>query len=90
MLHPRVLEGLATKLGRVFALFQQSIDRGDIANEWSLVSICPLFKKAEWSLACNYRLVSSPASRIYCMVKSESESNKFTSETQNDNISPGA
>ena len=50
---------LATKLGPVFAhIFQQSIDTGEIPKEWSLANICPLFKKSDRSLACNYRPVS--------------------------------
>ena len=54
-LHPRVLKELATELGPVFAhLFQQSIDKGEIPKEWSLANICPLFKKGDRSLACNY------------------------------------
>ena len=58
-LHPRVLKELATELGPVFAhLFQQSIDTGEIPKEWSLANICPLFKKSDSSLACNYRPVS--------------------------------
>ena len=58
-LHPRVLKELATELGPVFAhLFQQSIDTGESPKEWSLANICPLFKKSDRSLACNYRLVS--------------------------------
>ena len=58
-LHPRVLKELATELGPVFAhLFQQSIDKGEIPKEWSLANICPLFKKGDRSLACNYRPVS--------------------------------
>ena len=58
-LHPRVLKELATELGPVFAyLFQQSIDKGEILKEWSLANICPLFKKGDRSLACNYRPVS--------------------------------
>ena len=58
-LHPRVLKELATELGPAFAhLFQQSIDTGEIPKEWSLANICPLFKKSDWSLACNYRPVS--------------------------------
>ena len=57
--HPRVLKELATKLGPVFAhLFQQTIDTGEIPKEWSLANICPLFKKSDRSLACNYRPVS--------------------------------
>ena len=57
-LHPRVLKELATELGPVFAhLFQQSIDKGEIPKEWSLANICPLFKKGDRSLACNYRPV---------------------------------
>ena len=58
-LHPRILKELATELGPVLAhLFQQSIDTGVILREWSLVNICPLFKKSDRSLACNYRPVS--------------------------------
>ena len=58
-LHPRVLKELANELGPVFAhLFQQSIKTGEILKEWSLANICPLFKKGDRSLACNYRPVS--------------------------------
>ena len=58
-LHPRVLKELATELGPVLAhLFQQSIVTGEIPKEWSLANICPLFKKSDRSLACNYRPVS--------------------------------
>ena len=58
-LHPRVLKELAAELGLVFAhLFQQSIDTGEIPKEWSLANICPLSKKSDRSLACNYRPVS--------------------------------
>ena len=39
-------------------LFQQSIDTGEIPKEWSPANICPLFKKGDRSLACNYRPVS--------------------------------
>ena len=54
-LHPRVLKELPTELGPVFAhLFQQSIYTGEIPKEWSLANICPLFKKSDRSLACNY------------------------------------
>ena len=57
--HPRVLKELATELGPAFAhLFQQSINTGEIPKEWSLANICPLFKKSDRSLACNYRPVS--------------------------------
>ena len=58
-LHPRDLKELATEIGPVFAhLFQQSIDKGEIPKEWSLANICPLFKKGDRSLACNYLPVS--------------------------------
>ena len=50
-LHPRVLKDLAH-------LFQQSTDTGEIPKEWSLANICPLFKKGDRSLACNYCPVS--------------------------------
>ena len=58
-LHPRVLMELATELGPVFAqLFQKSLDTGEIPKEWSLASICPLYKKGDRARACNYRPVS--------------------------------
>ena len=58
-LHPRVLKELATKVGPIFAhLFQQSIDSGEVPNEWTFANISPLFKKGDRSLACNYRPVS--------------------------------
>ena len=58
-LHPRVLKELATELGPAFAhLSQQSNDTGEIPKEWSFANICPLFKKSDRSLACNYRPVS--------------------------------
>ena len=58
-LHPRVLKELATELGPVFAhLFQKSLDTGEIPKEWSHANICPLYKKVDRVLACNYRPVS--------------------------------
>ena len=58
-LHPRVLNELATELGLVFAhLFQKPLDTGEIPKEWSLANICPLYKKGDRALACNYRPVS--------------------------------
>ena len=51
-LHPRVLKKLANELGPVFAhLFQQSFDMGEIPKD---ANICPLFKKGDRALACNY------------------------------------
>ena len=58
-LHPRVLKELASELGPMFAHhFQQSVDAGEIPKKWSLSNICPLYKKGDRSLACNYRPVS--------------------------------
>ena len=58
-LHPRVLKELATELGLVFAhLFQKSLDTGEIPKEWSLADRCPLYKKGDRALACNYHPVS--------------------------------
>ena len=58
-LHPRVLKELSNELGPVFArLFQQPLDTGDIPKKWILANICPLFKKGDMTLACNYRPVS--------------------------------
>ena len=58
-LHPRVRKELATELGPVFAhLFQKSLATGELPKEWSLANICPLYKKGDRALACNYRSVS--------------------------------
>ena len=55
-LHPRVLKELVTELGPVFAHpFQQSLDTGEVPKEWSFANICPLYKKGDRALACNYR-----------------------------------
>ena len=65
--HPRVLKELATELGPVFAdLFQQSIFKGEIPKEWSLANICPLFKKGDRTLACNYCPVSLTCVHVPC------------------------
>ena len=70
-LHPGVLKELATEFGPVFAhLFQQSINTGEIPKEWSLANICPLFKKSDRSLACNYRPVSLTVSGLPLIFKS--------------------
>ena len=58
-LHPRVLKDLASEPDPGFAhLSKQSIDTGEIPKDWSLANICPLYKKGDMSLACNYRPVS--------------------------------
>ena len=58
-LHPKVLKELPAELVPVFAhLFQKSLDTGEIPKEWSLTNICPLYKKGDRPLACNYRPVS--------------------------------
>ena len=58
-LHHRILKELAAELGPVFAhLFRQSLDIGEIPEEWSLANTCPLFKKGNRALASNYRPVS--------------------------------
>ena len=50
-LHPCVLKELATELGQVFAhLFKQSINKGEIPKELSIVNMCLLFKKGVRSL----------------------------------------
>ena len=73
--HPRVLKELASNLGPVFAhLFQQSNDTGKIPKEWSLANTCPLFKRSDRSLACNYRqgfldLYTSQITRTHSMFK---------------------
>ena len=58
-LYPRVLKELANELDPVFAhLLQQSFDTGEIPKDWLLANFCPLFKKVDRALACNYRPVS--------------------------------
>ena len=58
-LHPRVLKELAVAFGPVFAHFcQHSLDKGEIPKEWSLASICPLYKKGNRAFSSNYRPVS--------------------------------
>ena len=48
-----------TELGPVFArLFQQLIGKCEFPTKWYLANICPLLKKGDRSIVCNYRLVS--------------------------------
>ena len=56
-LHPRVLKELATELGPVFVHPTVSW-HGWNHKEWSLANICPLYRKGDKALACNYRPVS--------------------------------
>ena len=57
-LHPRILKKLATELGPVFVhLSRQSLDTDEIPKGWSLANICPLYKKGDRALACDYRPV---------------------------------
>ena len=61
-LHSRVFKEPAIELGPVLALlFQQSLDTGEISkeSEWYLANICPLYKKGNRTLPCNYHPVSS-------------------------------
>lgn len=56
---PKILKELANKLAPTIThLFQQSIDKGAIPEEWTTANICPLFKKSDRSIPANYRPVS--------------------------------
>ena len=49
---------LRVKIAFDLLLRDITVDSGDISKEWTLANISPLFKKADRSLACNYRPVS--------------------------------
>ena len=72
-------------LGPVFAhLFQKSLDTGEIPKEWSLANICPLYKKGDGALACNYRPVSLTyvPCKLPCNIMAHLGEYKFLSNRQ--------
>ena len=69
-LHPRVLKELATELGPVFAhLFQQSIDTGEIPEEWYLANICPFSRRVTGHLRSFLDLCTLQVTRTHSMFK---------------------
>ena len=56
---PRVLQELADVLAApLTTLFQTSLDKATVPNDWKKASVCPIFKKGEKSAAANYRPVN--------------------------------
>ena len=66
-LHPRILKELAAPLSAPLkALFQKSIETGDVPAEWREGEVVPIFKKGDGSHPGNYRPVSLTS--ILCKV----------------------
>lgn len=58
-LHPHLLKNCADSIaGPLSSIFQQSIDTGEIPEDWRLAEVCPIFKKGRRSDPGNYRPVS--------------------------------
>jgi hypothetical protein len=58
-LSPLVLRELATTLSEpLTTLFQTSLDKGHVPEDWKKASVCPIFKKGQRCEASNYRPVS--------------------------------
>ena len=55
----RVLKECCNEISPILALiFNESLARGDVPDEWRQVNVSPVFKKGEKYDAANYRLVS--------------------------------
>ena len=62
---PRVLRELADILaGTLTTLFQSSLDKGVVPDDWKRANVCPIYKKGEKYQASNYRPVS-----LTCVVR---------------------
>ena len=58
-IHPKVLIEIADEIAPVIAhLFQQSLNNAKIPKDWSLATICPIYKKGDTASPKNYRPVS--------------------------------
>ena len=64
-LNARVLKECSNSISPILALiFNESLARGDVPDEWRQANVSPVFKKGEIYDAANYRLVS--LTRICC------------------------
>ncbi|KAI8479428.1 hypothetical protein Bbelb_428470 [Branchiostoma belcheri] len=58
-LSPRILREVATEIAPLLAfLYQISLDKGVVPNDWKCAHVCPVFKKGERYKAENYRPIS--------------------------------
>ena len=61
-LRARLLKGLASGLDPIYTLlFQASLDRGTIRDEWKSANVVPIYKKGTRSKPESYRPVSLPS-----------------------------
>ena len=84
-INPYILKELSSELSETLThFFQQSIKEGVIPDEWKLANICPLFKKKDRSLPCNYRPVSLTC--ILCKVLEHIVCSNLMSFLEDNNI----
>ena len=58
-LHPRMLKELAVELAAPMTkLFNQSLFRGEVPEEWKMANVSAIFEKGSRKVAANYRTVS--------------------------------
>jgi len=58
-IHPRVLRELAEELAKPLSItYQQSRLTGEVPDDWSIVSVTPIYKKGRKEDPGNYRPVS--------------------------------
>ena len=54
-----ILKNCAHELSPALSsIFQQSLNTGDLPNDWRNATIAPVFKKGDWHMPANYRPVS--------------------------------
>jgi len=82
---PLVLRELRDVIAPVLqVLFQKSLDSGEVPEDWSRASVCPLFKKGDKSDASNYRPISLTC--ILCKVLEHIVATNIVSHLDRDNV----
>ena len=84
-LHGKVLKLTATEIAPILtSIFQQSLDSGQLPDDWKTANIAPIFKKGDRSNPANYRPVSLTS--IVCKMMEHIIASNIMEHLNNKNI----